>query len=643
MSFIFTIGKAEPIVFAAQELARILEKTGSPRPSIIEKSRYEPEHEGLWLGRYDEFSSIRPLSEEYGLFDDELYISTSGAQGIIAGVNNRSVLLAVYRYVKALGCRFVSFGPQGEYLPKITLSDTSVVLQERPSYRHRGVCIEGAVTEENIIDMVDILPKLGMNSYYIQFREAYTFFDRAYRNLGNPLLETDSPLPVEQARASMRKIVLEMQKRGLLYHGVGHGWTCEPFGVPGLAWEEWAGELDEETLQNFALINGKRGLWEGIPLNTNACYSNPEVRRKMVDDIIDYMQQHPEVDLLHVWLADGTNNQCECGECTKHLPSALYVQLLNELDMRMSACGIDSKIVFLIYVDLLWSPKDFALKDPDRFLIMFAPITRSYRSSFRVPDKLPSIPEYSRNKNIMPQDVALNIAFLKAWQEIFPGSGFDYDYHFMWAHLRDPGQLRISQILSEDIRHLMDLRLDGFISCQVSRAAFPNMLGITVLGEMLWNRDTDYTELCEDYFKAAYGTGWELALAHLRHISELFYGINYEESISAALPERVELCKRIRDAFDEFYKAPELSTPHSTDSQRIMWHYLKLHTEIWREYTDAFALLCAGDTSAAKERWEQARRFAFSLEPEIQAVFDLWNYNNVAGGSFIAPAPSPAN
>ena len=76
------------------------------------------------------------------------------------------------------------------------------------------------------------------------------------------------------------------------------------------------------------------------------------------------------MDLLHVWLADGTNNQCECADCAKHLPSDLYVLLLNELDEKFTAAGIDTKIVFLIYVDLLWPPKEYVIKNRDRFLIM---------------------------------------------------------------------------------------------------------------------------------------------------------------------------------------------------------------------------------------------------------------------------------
>ena len=61
-------------------------------------------------------------------------------------------------------------------------------LRERPAYRHRGVCIEGAVSWEHVRDMVAWLPKLGFNAYFIQFREAYNFFQRWYEHEANPLL-----------------------------------------------------------------------------------------------------------------------------------------------------------------------------------------------------------------------------------------------------------------------------------------------------------------------------------------------------------------------------------------------------------------------------------------------------------------------
>jgi hypothetical protein len=206
-----------------------------------------------------------------------------------------------------------------------------------------------------------------------------------------------------------------MKKRGMIFHGVGHGWTCEPFGIPGLGWDDQIYHVPPESVQYLAMVNGKRELWHGVPLNTNLCYSNQIVRDLVTDEIVKYAEDHSATDILHFWLADGSNNNCECDECIKQRPSDFYVQMLNELDAKLTAKGISTKVVFLIYVDLLWPPISNRIENPDRFILMFAPITRTYSESFKPGDTLPEIPSYERNKLEFPKDVDKSVAFLKAW------------------------------------------------------------------------------------------------------------------------------------------------------------------------------------------------------------------------------------
>jgi len=77
----------------------------------------------------------------------------------------------------------------------------------------------------------------------------------------------------------------------------------------------------------------------------------------MVDDIVRYLRSHPHVHYLHLWLADGSNNQCECDLCRATRPADFYVMLLNELDERLAREGLRASVVFLVYVDLYWPPQ----------------------------------------------------------------------------------------------------------------------------------------------------------------------------------------------------------------------------------------------------------------------------------------------
>ena len=173
----------------------------------------------------------------------------------------------------------------------------------------------------------------------------------------------------------------------MILHLVGHGWTCEPFGIPGPGWYPHEGPIPPESVQYLAEVNGQRQLHGQIALNTNLCYGNPETRRIVTEAIVAYAQENPDVDIIHFWLADGVNNHCECPLCRDIRPSDLYVRMLNELDEKLTAAQVATKIVFLAYVDLLWPPQKERIQNPARFLLMFAPITRSYSTSFTAAGK----------------------------------------------------------------------------------------------------------------------------------------------------------------------------------------------------------------------------------------------------------------
>ncbi|MBQ3055037.1 MAG: DUF4838 domain-containing protein [Oscillospiraceae bacterium] len=591
-------GSAAPVLFAEKELKRIL------------AAMTDADVSGLQIGCFDAFPEIEPKRTARDALDDEIYISVRNFSGIIAGCNPRSVLIAAYRYAKELGARFVNVGKAGEILPKLTETEHSVFVHEIPSYRHRGVCIEGAVSTENVIEMVDFLPKVGMNTYFIQFREAHTFFERWYGHRNNPL-KAHPEFTREDAQACVREVEKEMSERGILYQAVGHGWTCEPFGVPGLGWEPWTEEIAPEVLENFALVNGVRGLAEGITLNTHACYSNPKVRKAIIDDVCNYIKDHPTLDVLHFWLADGVNGVCECDGCKVMRPSDMYITLLNDLDAALTAQGSDAKIVFLLYLDLLWPPMEQTLNNPDRFILMFAPISRSYNTSFGVSGELPEMAPFVYNKVELPKDPNQNVSYLRAWQKVFSGDSFIYDYHYMWAFMYDPGSIKLARVLSEDIRNLKDLGLDGFISCQIGRVMFPNGFNMVTMGEMLWNRDASFDLIAKDYFDALYGEAGSDVLAYLSELSKRFAPLDLQnEKDFAPDAEKAAVA-------EEIY--------HFISKQDFSDRALAAHAE----YCMRFAKFLANRYAGKPADVETLKQYVWEIEDEFQGIYDAWSYDNV--------------
>lgn len=514
----------DPIGFAISELERYraLSEHRPPQSADPRAGRHDDPTVDIKIGLFTDLLPERVVPEDP--FDDAICIQIREGHGFIAGANPRSCLLAVYRLLRELGCRFLRPGPDGERVPPIDWAKADIDVDETPSYRHRGVCIEGSVSLEVLRAIIDWLPKNGLNAYFIQFREAFTFFDRWYGNT-DPRHPRRERKDIEEIRGLVAAGIAEIERRGLIYHAVGHGWTCEPFGIPGLSWEP----VDDATLppgvsQYFAEIDGKRELFHGIPLNTNLCYGNDQVRARMAEAITTYADEHPEVDLLHVWLADGSNNQCTCDLCRPMRPSDWYVRLLNETDALLTEAGLKTRIVFLAYVDLLWPPEKEKLANPDRFVLMFAPITRGYRTAFRVVpnQKVPELPPFVLNKLVFPKEPIANLAFLQNWQKTVEPAvldAFSFDYHLMWDHFREAGYERISAVLHEDIVNLVDLGLNGFISCQLQRVFFPTPLAMQTLAGTLWDRESDFETLADNVYRDTFGEGWSQVRAALQKIS----------------------------------------------------------------------------------------------------------------------------
>ena len=614
--------------FAASELKRYLMAGTNCTAQLQSRKRYRPAPGALWLG---EASSLPAPGLTADPARDAFAIQVSEEGGFIAGANPRSVLIGVYRYLEALGFCWLRPGRDGEIVPTLPSPFRTVALSERTSYGHRGVCIEGAVSYENVRDMVDWLPKLGFNAYFIQFREAYNFFQRWYEHTGNPRLPGRTFTTVRAADMT-RHLRAEIKKRGLDLHMVGHGWTCEPFGIPGPGWFQHQGPIPEEARPFLAEIDGKRELWDGIALSTNLCYGNPETRRIAVQAIVDYTRANTDVDILHFWLADGTNNHCECPLCVDHRPADLYVRMLNELDAALTAAGLDTRIVFLVYVDLLWPPVVEKIANPERFLLMFAPITRSYSTAFATGAGSDApIPPFERNHLEFPRDPGVNIAFLRSWQESFSGDGFDFDYHLMWDHYKDPGQMASARVLHEDIQRLRDIGLNGLISCQVQRVFFPSALAMTVMGRTLWNRDLPFEAIADDHLRAAYGDRGPTVKAFLTRMSELFAPpVLRGEGDEADRAEATAGLEHIAAEVEAMHGSVAVGMRHPTPAVARSWAYLEQFLDLCILLADALRARYAGapdaeDKAGALFTWARQR------ERDLQPVMDLFELQTTMG------------
>ena len=634
MLTIYKCSSASAIDFAAEELKRYLRMMMPEGGQIA--VRYAPDAtEGFRLGLLSDFGlPDNDVADAH--MDEILYADTEGAGGLIAGNNPRAVLLATYEYLRRQGCRWLYPGVDGEYIPDRTGLD-AVSFRLKPSCRYRAFANAAAVSQQATMAMIDFLPKIGMNTFMFEFRIPTHYTDSYYNHLHNQANRSPEPVTPRQILAWKRSAESEIDRRGLLFHDVGHGFCVDAFGIDSaLSWyESDERHIPEESRRYLAEVKGHRGFFHGVPINTNFCMSNPTARKMVAKYVADYATNHENVDLLHVWLADGINNHCECPECQKKIPTDWYIDMLNDIDDEMTARGIPTQIVFLAYVDIVWAPERTALKNQDRFVFMLAPFTRKYYNS--IPENGINVknPPYVRNKIYLPKTLEEYLAFYNDWRKMFHGPAFTFDYHFCWVEFRDFSKLRAAKVIYDEIHLYKSMGIDGIVEDGDLRPFLPNGLQLYTLGRTLFNTDTPFEEIVEDYFAHAYGKDYARFLAFFEKIGDVFdwkyfselgsenarVGKFYSPTAAKKLAGAPRLIEEGRALLAEYWNS-EIRV--QTVAVRLLSHYL----DLLEKTAELMAAKAVGDDKEATRLLDIFREEFGRRECEIEPYFNHNCYFN---------------
>ncbi len=339
-----------------------------------------------------------------------------------------------------------------------------------------------------------------------------------------------------------------------------------------------------------------------------------------------FVRANPGVRHLHFWLADHANNQCECEKCAGKRPADQYVELLNRLDEKLSAAKLDTRIFFLVYLDLLWEPVAAKLKHPERFVLLYAPIRRSY-SIPMAEDAGHGTRPFVRNGFVPDPSAGGTLPYLKAWQRSFGGECVVFDYHYMWDYLNDPAGMECARIMEQDVRNLRSLGLNGMLSCQNQRVFLPDGLGMSLMGDALWSGEADYLARTEKYRRAAYGEDGDAVSAYLARLSREFDPpvLRGEKPVrSAGNAERYRSLPAFIDGF-----LPTVRKNLDRDLppvQHRSWECLAFHAEVCRNIAGVLAACAENDVSGATEKWEKLKAFVCENESRFQREFDVFEF-----------------
>ena len=627
--FIKKISSNPTVDFAAEELKKYL-RMMMPMCGEITIS-YAPEaKDGFRLGIMQDFGldTSEALDTE---LDDILHIDTDTEGGIIAGSNPRSVLLAVYEYLRQNGCRWLFPGIDGEYVPVKNIEPTKY--HKMADCRFRGQCNEGAEAQHLMMEAIDFIPKIGLNIFMIEFENPTAYYHLYYNHRHNDANREAEPVSDEQILQWKRQCEAEIAKRGLQFHDMGHGWTATAFDIKyGGGWAKIGEESVPEKYRPYlALYGGKRALYEGMPLNTNFCMSNSEARHIVAKSIADYASLATNVDYLHVWLSDSYNNMCECEECSKKTPSDWYVMLMNEVDEIMSERGLKTRVVFICYYDTVWAPKTERLNNPDRFALLLAAITRDYAECVSQdidPAKI-KLTEYVLNKNVMPKSVNNYLLHAKEWRELCKVPNFIYEYHFWWPQYNDLGLFDMAKTIHNDVKGYYANGCSGVVEDGSQRSFFPNGLLFTTYARTLYDTKADFTEIRDDYYKHAYGEDYKEVIAFFEKLGaaldyKYFVGSKSSDEDKGKYynPEVAEGLKAIPSIVDEFTPFVQSHKNMPMRVQTVAYRMLFRYLEYVKLLAPILAKKAIGKEVEAKAEFLEFKNYFGKYELEMERTYD---------------------
>jgi len=618
------------INFAATELKKYL-RMMMPECGDIPISCDHQATEGFRLGLLEDFAL--PFEGEDAFLDDVVHIDTDAQGGILAGSNPRSVLFAVYRYLKLNGCRWLFAGLDGEYIPRKGIEPQKY--HKLADHRYRGHTTEGYPSFRQIMEYIDFHPKLELNFYGLIDIHSYHY--RYYNHQFNEANRAPEPVTASVIDQYHALFQTEILKRGLLISEGGHAMMAVSVGIDPAdraAIKSGKKPVPAKAIPYLAQLKGKRALHRNDIYYTNMCMSNEEWRNRYIQLLADYVEERQHLSFVRAPLGDLSHNHCECENCVKDglRPSDFYVMILNGLDEELTKRNIKTRITFSTYVDAMFAPVRERIKNQKRFIIQFTPISRSYTGSLSENSVVPAPKEYrARNDWDPPKSAEECVAHLLDWRKQFSGPCYWFEYHFWKAQYRDPGLMYISRRLYEDNRSMKLFDIQGALQDGSNKSFFPHGFHHYIYAESLWNRDCDYEAEMDDYFSHMYGDDWKKVAAYLKGISEAF-GEKYmhgEDSADRKKGGRYNPARAAElDAVGELAaNARVLALKHRVTPNRpqtVAYRMLERHAEYCEGVAEIMTAKCKGYD---KQAMEMLMKFAEDFGKYDYELDDHFDYN----------------
>ena len=451
--------------FAASELQKYIDRISGVVIHVKVGDGLDRGH-GIYIGaEFAPLFGVNINSDYPGL--DGFVMKTVNGNALLAGSEERGTLYAVYELLEEIGCRWYApnfafyGGAGGEVVPKlqsIYLPEFDKV--ERPSFKYRKVDVDEGwtYTIKNTKQLIDWMAKAKLNVFCYpmnMFHQGRVVWDS-----------------VRQA------LTPELKERGILIEVGQHGY-------PNFLQPE---RYFKQHPDWFSEINGKRTSSQRAVFNT----SNKEALATFKQNVLQYLSNHPEIDILDLWPPDNAEWSQDAQSLKQGSPATRQAIILNTVAKAVNEKFPHVKIEFIAYQSYISPPENIRI---DSNVIMeFCPI----RQTFARP-----LWDWSAKQNVPYHEALLK------WfqQDVFKGDIGIYSYYrrYVWRSL----PVVIPNLIASEMRWYHSLGVTGLRSYSEPGDWFTYELLHYAIAKLSWDVDTSIPLLVKEYCQDRFGAAGE--------------------------------------------------------------------------------------------------------------------------------------
>lgn len=419
--------------------------------------------------------------------------ASGGERLVLAGNNQRSCWFAMCDLLEQLGCRWFWEGEDGEFLP----TPAKDLALANPRVRTTAA-----------------FPYRALMAHPHAVREMWLAHNRL-----NPI------------------------GRGQVDWGQTTSWGGHSF--------NWIRPADCATPQDyFQRYPGQWALMDGIRVDGNHCYTNPDTIKTFQDWILRFWAEHPEVEFLTLTARD-TPIYCHCEACARvGDPSTLFFNFLNQIVAPAVKRYPDKRYTTIAYAFYAAVPR---VRLDGHFILHYCMYDRCYKHPFG-------------------SDCPVNPNALKAmaaWKDALGQAPNVYGYHFdafggawrMTVPLARIFQDEMQWARGFGVQYWFTEYFGGFADPKQPRHEWGIMLhrwAAWAAMRLMWNPDSDLDALRRDFCSRVYGAGGEAIGRYLALMEtawqgpgHLSYYNNAPPAVSDGFVRDPALVAQIDELFDE--------------------------------------------------------------------------------------------